>query len=210
MDNDNAQRRVQYSDKSVGDLKVIELIIVLFIIWVLVDLWVIFFRDLSRRTFGLDERNPVHAFAFAFVVTAILIAFILLAGDSVQEALINIGAIPEEFDPAGFAGGGNASVDVALGGNPAPNEVANPMANSASVGNSTNIGQGSQAPNTRVNWNISEPNILDSIASKNGGDKEDYSDDVLFFVSRDRNKWNIESDYTDNKLKKKKKKKRKN
>lgn len=82
-------------NKQVGDLYLVELFIVLLVIWILVDLWVIFFRDLARRTFGFDERNTLHAFAFAFAVTAILVGFVILVGLSFQESLIGIGALPK-------------------------------------------------------------------------------------------------------------------
>lgn len=82
-------------NKQVGDLYLVELFIVLLVIWILVDLWVIFFRDLARRTFGFDERNTLHAFAFAFAVTAILVGFVILVGLSFQESLVGIGALPK-------------------------------------------------------------------------------------------------------------------
>jgi len=75
----NPSQQVQYSDKKAGDLRVVGLFIILLIIWVLVDLWVIFFRNLARRTFGFDERNTVHSFAYAFAWTVVLIGFVILA-----------------------------------------------------------------------------------------------------------------------------------
>lgn len=112
MDSGNTQRNISTSQKQVSDLRVIELFIVLFIIWVLIDLWVIFFRNLAVRTLGLNEKNTVHSFAFALAVTIILLGFIILAGDSFQETLVNIGAVPDEFNPAGIIGGEGTDVDV--------------------------------------------------------------------------------------------------
>lgn len=114
----------QLTNKTVGDLRMIEVIIILFIIWVLVDLWVIFFRNLARQTFGLDERNPVHSFAYALAVTIIVLAFIILAGEALQQTLVSIGLIPEEFNPGIFgqdqvgSNQTNASVQI---NNPNPN-----------------------------------------------------------------------------------------
>lgn len=83
-----------YASQKVGDLKVVELFVILLIIWVLVDIWVVFFKNLYVSTLRLDPNSTLHSFAFAFAVTTILLAFIILAGSTLQEALVNTGVVP--------------------------------------------------------------------------------------------------------------------
>jgi hypothetical protein len=92
-----------YTSTSVGDLKIIELFIVVLILWVLVDLWVIFFRNFSRYTLGLNEKSTLHSFVFAFGVSVILLAFLILAGDTFQETLVNTGIVKEELKGSSLA-----------------------------------------------------------------------------------------------------------
>lgn len=94
-----------YVNTSVGDLKIIELFVIVLILWVLVELWVIFFRNFSRYTLGLDEKSTLHSFVFVFAVSVILLAFVILAGDSLQETLINTGIVKEELRGSSLAQG---------------------------------------------------------------------------------------------------------
>jgi hypothetical protein len=91
--------RPDISNKSVNDLRTVELFILLLLIWICVDLWVIYFRNLSKNTFGLDENNTIHTFVYAFAITAIVLAFIILAGSTVSEILLETGATPLALTP---------------------------------------------------------------------------------------------------------------
>lgn len=93
----------EFSNKNVGGLKVIELFVIILVLWVLVDLWVIFFRNFAKYTLQLNENSTLHSFVFAFAVSVILIAFVILAGDSLQETLINSSIIKEELRPVSLA-----------------------------------------------------------------------------------------------------------
>jgi len=88
----------QFAGKRVGDLRVIELFFYFIIIWVLVGLWSIFFKNLSMRTLGLDQKNPIHTFGFAFAATAILLAFVILAADTAEQSLVNSGVIKDKLN----------------------------------------------------------------------------------------------------------------
>jgi len=191
-----SQGQIPLPNKQVGDLHVIEVFIVLLVIWVLVDLWVIFFRNLARKTFGLDERNTLHMFAYALAVTGILIGFIILAGQVFQESLINIGAIPTQLDPKKIVGGNAVDVELDQGLNP------------TSFGLSNSILQ--EIPeNTNTNTMIQDPprpNILDDMDTQ----QDDEINDVLNFIDSRNNHWTGTKDIIGNNDKKKKKKKRKN
>jgi len=199
MDSTNGNQnssQIPLPNKQVGDLHVIEVFIVLLVIWVLVDLWVIFFRNLARKTFGLDERNTLHMFAYALAVTGILVGFVILAGQVFQESLINIGAIPTQLDPKGIVGGNAVEVELDQGLNP------------TSFGLNNNILQELPANNNinSTSNNITRPVVL----SDTDADQEDEINDVLNFIDSKNNHWTGTKDIGRNVDKKKKRKKRKN
>ena len=191
MDSANVNQissQIPLPNKQVGDLHVVEVFIVLLVIWVLVDLWVIFFRNLARKTFGLDERNTLHMFAYALAVTGILVGFVILAGQIFQESLVNIGAIPTQLDPKGIVGGSAVNVELDQGLNP------------TSFGLNKSILQ--EIPTN----NIAKPAMLND----SNIDQEEEINDVLNFIDSKNNHWTGTKDIDINNDKKKKRKKRKN
>lgn len=191
MDSANVNQissQIPLPNKQVGDLHVVEVFIVLLVIWVLVDLWVIFFRNLARKTFGLDERNTLHMFAYALAVTGILVGFVILAGQIFQESLVNIGAIPTQLDPKGIVGGSAVNVELDQGLNP------------TSFGLNNSILQ--EIPTN----NIAKPAMLND----SNIDQEEEINDVLNFIDSKNNHWTGTKDIDINNDKKKKRKKRKN
>lgn len=96
--------------KIVSDITFVEVMIAIVIAWIITSVWLRVIDNLSYNTLGLSDKNTLHTFIVALVITVIFIAFTFCVRTSVTDMVIG--------DTFSTAGGGRTSSSEAS--NPVP------------------------------------------------------------------------------------------